>query len=143
MAKILKIKKLKPLFNQILTTAERYEEDYSLGSSLIDAKKTAGSYKEYQKVLAVGDSVRSLKVGDIVSINPIKYIRKKYNDNSLREDIVDNPIIEVNIPTVEVNDEECFLIYDNDVSYVIEEYNEEIIPESIHVIKAKTPKIEL
>ncbi len=139
--KALKLKKIKPLFNQILTTADRYEEDGTIGT-LIDATKTAGSYKEYQTVIAVGDSVRSIKAGDVVSINPVKYMRRKYNDNSLREDFVDNPVIEVNIPTIELNGVEHFLIYDNDVSYIIEDYEEEYIPD-IPIIKPKKPKLTI
>lgn len=139
--KALKLKKIKPLFNQILTTANRYEEDGTIGT-LIDATKTAGSYKEYQTVIAVGDSVRSIKAGDVVSINPVKYMRRKYNDNSLREDFVDNPVIEVNIPTIELNGVEHFLIYDNDVSYIIEDYEEEYIPD-IPIIKPKKPKLTI
>lgn len=139
--KVLKLKKIRPLFNQLVTTADRYEEDHAIGT-LIDAAKTAGSYKEYQTVIAVGNSVRGINVGDIVSINPVKYIKRKYSENSLREDFVDNPVIEVNIPTIDLDDKECFLIYDSDVSYVIEDYEEENIPD-IPIIKPREPKINL
>lgn len=139
MAKQTLIKKIRPLFNQILTTAERYTEDQNIGVLI---NKTAGSYKDFQKVVAVGGSVREIKVGDIVSINPTKYMRKKYNDNSLREDFIDNPVIEVNIPTVPMEDEEYFLIYDNDVSFVVEDYEEIDVPD-IPIITPREPKINV
>ena len=41
--------------------------------------KTVGSVKEYQKVIAVCSMVRDIKVGDLVAINPSKYIKKKDN----------------------------------------------------------------
>lgn len=141
MAKVLKIKKIKPLFNQIVTTADRYEEDHAIGT-IIDARKTEGSYKEYQTVVAIGDSVRGIKVGDIVSINPVKYMRRKYDSNSIREDMVDNPIIEVNIPTIEMNDKDYFLIFDNDVSYIIED-SEEVDVVIPTLIKPREPKIKI
>lgn len=140
----LKIKSLKPLYDQILTTTERYEEDITDSSGLlVDAKKTAGAVKEHQTVLRIGTSVREVKVGDRVFINPTKYMRKKYDDNSLREDFVDNPTISINIPTVEVNGQDCFLIHENDVAYILEDYEEtEDAPKST-IITPKAPKIIL
>lgn len=140
----LKIKSLKPLYDQIITTTERYEEDVTDTSGLlVDATKTAGAVKEHQKVLRVGSSVREVKVGDRVFINPTKYMRKKYDDNSLREDFVDNPTISINIPTVEIDGKDCFLIHENDVAYVLEDYEEVPDTPKSNIITPKTPKIIL
>lgn len=140
----IKIKKIKPMFISIVTTCDRYTEDSTIGESVVlDAKKTAGAYKSYQKVIAVGDAVRNVKVGDIVEINPSRYIRRKYDDNSIRNDLVENPTMYVDIPMVYLNDEGYFLIQENDVSYVIEEY--EIIDDTpkVNLIKPKTPELKL
>lgn len=140
----IKVKKIKPMFTSIVTTCDRYTEDSTIGESVVlDAKKTAGAYKSYQKVIAVGDSVRNVKVGDIVEINPSRYIRRKYDDNSIRNDLVENPTMYVDIPMVYLNDEGYFLIQENDVSYVIEEY--EIIEDTpkVNLIKPRTPELKV
>lgn len=132
------------MFTSIVTTCDRYTEDSTIGESVVlDANKTAGAYKSYQKVIAVGDSVRNVKVGDIVEINPSRYIRRKYDDNSIRNDLVENPTMYVDIPMVYLNDEGYFLIQENDVSYVIEEY--EIIEDTpkVNLIKPRTPELKV
>lgn len=140
---MLKVKSVKPLFTKLLVTAERYDDNASQGGIIL---KTAGSVKEYQKVLKVGSSVRDIKEGDIVMINPSKYIRKKFDDNSLREDFVENPVISVNIPIIEIEGIPYFYIDQSDVDYVIDDYED--IPESTKSsiiqpkpIKFDTPKI--
>jgi hypothetical protein len=132
------------MFTSIVTTCDRYTEDSTIGESVVlDANKTAGAYKSYQRVIAVGDSVRNVKVGDIVEINPSRYIRRKYDDNSIRNDLVENPTMYVDIPMVYLNDEGYFLIQENDVSYVIEEY--EIIEDTpkVNLIKPRTPELKV
>lgn len=63
---MLKIKKIKPMFNRILVTADKYENDVKQGGVVV---VTAGTLKEYQKVISVGDTVRGIKEGDFVLIN--------------------------------------------------------------------------
>jgi len=135
---MIKVKNIKPIFTSVITTAERYEEDGTVnGSTILDKNKVAGSYKEYQKVISVGSSVREVKPGDIVLINPTRYMTRKFNDNSLREDIVDNPVINVDIPTVQMNDEDFFLINENDVAYIITDYEELPEPKVSNLILPK------
>ena len=91
--------------------------------------------------------VRDIKVGDIVMINPAKYMKKQFNDNSLREDFVENPVVSVNIPTVEMDGTPYFILDSGtDIDYIIDDYED--IPESQHsaIIQSKpltieTPKI--
>ncbi|MFA6662143.1 MAG: hypothetical protein WCS56_03820 [Bacilli bacterium] len=55
--------------------------------------------------------VHSVKVGDIVAINPIRYGRKKHQDGSLKDGIIsDNPIIEYRFNTIVINDQECLYL---------------------------------
>lgn len=68
------------MFNQIVTTAQEYKED-ELSGSLIDVNKQKGTIKEYQRIIAIGDSVRGMKVGDLVMINPIRYGVKKHQNS--------------------------------------------------------------
>ena len=123
---MLKIKSIKPMHTKLVVTAERYEENATSSGLIL---KTAGSVKEYQKVIAVGDMVRGIKVGDLVMINPARYMKRQFDDNSLREDFVENPVVSVNIPTVEMDGVSYFIIDSGtDVDYIIDDYEE--VPEA-------------
>ena len=123
---MIKVKDIRPVFTRLITTAERYTEDTFVdGTSLLDANKQAGRYKEFQKVVKTGSSVREVKVGDVVLIDPSRYMTRKFDDNSLRNDFVENPIVSINIPTVQMDGEDYFMIDERDVVYVIEDYTEE------------------
>jgi len=124
---MLQIKNIRPVYTRLLTTANRYTESQKNGV-LLDASKLEGRYKEYQTVVRIGSSVREVKEGEVVLIDPSRYMKRKYNDNSLREDFVDNPIIEINIPTVTMNGQDYFMIEERDIAYVIEDSEE--IPDS-------------
>lgn len=117
------IYKIRPTYTSIITTAEKYKTAGKTGN-FIDAKKLEGSYKEYQKVVRVGSSVREVKEGEVVQIDPSRYIKRKFSDNSLREDFVENPIVEIAIPIITMNGKDYFMIEERDVAYVIEEYDE-------------------
>lgn len=123
---MLKIKKIKPLYNSIVTTMNFYDSPvYIEGTNLIDSSKKNGSVKEYQKVLEVGDMVRNIKVGDLVCINPKNYANVRHNKGSLKDGIVtDNPIISYNFNIVNINGEDCLFLRDNDIDFVIEEFEE-------------------
>lgn len=134
----MKIHKIRPLYTSIITTANKYKEAQTIGT-MFDAKKLEGSYKEYQTVISIGSSVREVKVGDVVLIDPSRYIKRKFSDNSLREDFVENPVVEINIPTVTMDDVDYFMIEERDIAYVIEDYEE--VPESNY--KLILPKKEV
>ena len=77
--------------------------------------------KEYQEVIAVGSTVRDIKVGDKVMINPIRYAKKKHQEGSLKDGIVtDNPIVKYEFNVIKVNGENCLLLYDQDIMYIFE-----------------------
>lgn len=127
---MLKVKKIKPLFTAIITTMEKYEEDVRTASGLIDTTKQQGGLKEYQTVLAVGDSVRAIKVGDLVCVNPTRFAVKKHQAGSLKDGIVtDNPVVTYNFDVVEMDGKQCLLLQDRDIDFVIEEYEE--VPDPI------------
>lgn len=137
---MLKIKSIKPMHTKLVTTAERYNENATSNGLIL---KAAGSVKEYQKVIAVGSMVRDIKVGDIVMINPTKYMKKQFSDNSLREDFVDNPVISVNIPTVEMDGVPYFILDSGtDIDYIIDDYEDVPEPSSSAIIQPKPINIE-
>ena len=116
----LHIKTIKPLFTSLVTTGDRYTEDV-VENSIIVSKK--GDLKLYQKVIAVGSSVRDIEVGDMVMIDPTAYIRRKYSKNSVQNDMDNNPIVSVEFNWVNIDDEkgntqECLLLNDRDIRFV-------------------------
>lgn len=132
----MKIKKIKPMFNSIITTMNKYDEDVA-NNGIIDAKKQAGTLKEYQTVVAIGTTVRDIKVGDVVMVNPRNYAVRKYSENSIKNDIDMNPVINYNFNVVEMEDKQYLLLQDRDIDYIIEDYEEEK-PSKIIQPKPKT-----
>lgn len=119
---MLHITKIKPLFNHLLITGDTFEEDM-VQNGIIVAKK--GDLKLWQTVVAVGNTVRELKEGDKVMIIPDHFAVKKYNKNSVQNDLDNNPVLTYNFPFETVEDEkgnskEYLYISDNDVRYVFE-----------------------
>lgn len=118
------VKKIRPLYTSIVTTMNKYEEDEYNGS-LIDSTKTKGTLKEYQKVVAVGDLVKNIQVGDLVCINPSRYAVKKHKEGSLKDGVVtDNPVITYNFNVVELNGVPHLLLSDRDIEFIVEDYDE-------------------
>lgn len=122
---MLVIKKIQPMYTKILTTMCKYEEDEMIAGGLIDSTKTQGTLKEYQTVIAVGNSVRNVKVGDLVCINPERYAVKKHEAGSLKDGVItDNPVIKYNFNIMELEGVPHLLLDENDVSFIITDYEE-------------------
>lgn len=122
---MLVIKKIQPMYTKILTTMCKYEEDEMTAGGLIDSTKTQGTLKEYQTVIAVGNSVRNVKVGDLVCINPDRYAVKKHEAGSLKDGVItDNPVIKYNFNIMELEGVPHLLLDENDVSFIITDYEE-------------------
>lgn len=133
---MLKIKKIKPLFNKILTTMYTYN-DVTTEDGIIDGSKEEGGIREYQTVIAVGSTVKCVKPGDLVVINPARYQIMKHKEGSLKDGVItDNPVMGYNFPILVIDDKPCLYLYDSDVDFVIKEYevSEDIIEETNDVI---------
>lgn len=121
------IKSVKPMFNGIVTTMERYGSDTKIkGTSLTDPTKS-GAVKEYQKVVAIGPMVRGIEVGDIVFINPKRYAVKQHKEGSLKDGVItDNPVIGYDFEVIEINGVDHLYLQDSDIKFVadIEEFEE-------------------
>lgn len=123
------VKKIRPMFTKILVTMNKYEEDQKAGP-LINTLKMAGTVKDYQTVIAVGNNSAGLKEGDVVVIDPTRYAVMKHEKGSLKDGVIeDNPVIGYNFPVININGKDCMLLDTSDVSYVIEEYENDT-PES-------------
>lgn len=138
---MVKLKQIKPMFNRIITTMNTYEKDQYNGS-LIDSTKTKGSLKEYQKVIAVGTTVRDIKEGDLVCIDPTRYMVTKHRDKSLQNNIVgDDVAVGFKFNTIKLNDEECLVLFDQDISFIIEDSEEVEDSTGPLIIEPEKPKI--
>ena len=119
--------------NYLVTTKDEYtEDDVERGGLMI---KIAGSLKEYQKVVAVGPMVRGIQVGDLVCINPKRYAQYKHKPGSLKDGVVtDNPVVSYNFNVIELDHISHLLLTDQDIDFVIEEWNDEKEPEKSNII---------
>lgn len=78
--------------------------------------------------MAVGPTVRGIQEGDVVFINPNRYKVVKHKEGSLEDGIIkDNPVIGYRFETIEVDGQECLVLFDNDIKFVaeIEEFDEQ------------------
>lgn len=119
---MLHVTSIKPLFNHILITADKFEEDMISNGVIIAGK---GDLKLWQTVTAVGPTVRGIEVGDKVMIIPDHFAVKKYNKNSVQNDLDNNPVLTYNFPFETIDDKEgnpheYLYISDNDVRYVFD-----------------------
>ena len=132
---MLKIKKIKPMFNYILVTKDVYT-DKDVDTDIF-YRQLEGSIKEYQKVLAVGDMVRNIKEGDLVKINPERYAQHKHPAGSLKDGVIeDNPVVAYKFKIVELEDKQCLLLTEQDIEFIVEDFTEEA-PKIIQVPEKK------
>ena len=66
--------------------------------------------------------VRDIKVGDIVMINPKRYLVAKHNDkpDSVKNVNGDEVTFSVDFPILEYGGKKHLLIYDQDIDYIID-----------------------
>ena len=138
----LKLKKIQPRANTVITTAHRYYEKNNKQAKdayiknrrdnqhIITTAEDKNLQLLVQKVIAVGPTVHDIKEGDIVKINPLYYLDRKLvaQQNSLQKDVLDvtgtrvketYSELDYSFPTMVINDKECLLLFDRDVEYVI------------------------
>lgn len=122
---MIRIKKIKPMFTGLVTTMDRYTEDIFTDGGLLDMSRKKGMVKEYQKVLCVGSSVRDIKEGDLVCINPTRFAVKKHKEGTLKDGIItDNPVVEYNFDIIELNGIPCLYLQDRDIDFIITDFEE-------------------
>lgn len=117
------IKKIKPLFTAVVVTANIYPRDYKEGG-LISPK--ANKLKEYQTVIAVGDSCRGVEEGDLVCIDLSSYAQWKYKKTSVKSDMeeLNNEIIGYNVPQIKIDGKDCLYLDIRDIKYIVQEFDD-------------------
>lgn len=138
---MLKVHDIRPVFNRVLTTANKYKEQQYTEGGLIDGTHLEGTAKEYQTVIKVGSAVREVKPGDVVLIDPTRYIKRRYSKDSIQNDLDNNPIISIEIPTVEMDGVDYFMIDDRDILYVITDSDEVEEEQKASIITPKEQKL--
>lgn len=122
MSKKMNIKKIRPMFNAIVTTFDVFEET-DTDSAIIGANEMAGQPKPYQTVVAVGNAVNGIEVGDVVAIDFSRYARKQHKEGSLKDGVIqDNPVVSYAFNTIPLDGIEHLFLYTNDIQFVIEEH---------------------
>lgn len=121
-----KIKKARPLFTGIITTAKKYVGELTTsGGIILDTTKMDGSLNPYQTVISVGSMTKDIKEGDIVKLNFKRYAKANHVPGAIDEaqnKQFDNMSITYEIPMIVLNDEECLFVQSADVEYVVEDY---------------------
>ena len=121
------IKKVRPLFTGIVTTAKKYVgEQKTAGGLILDTTRMEGSLNPYQTVIAVGEMCKDLHEGNIVKINFKRYAKAKHTPGAIDEaenKQFDNMSITYEIPMIVVNGQECLFLQSNDIEYVVEDYD--------------------
>lgn len=136
-----KLKKIKPMFNKIVTTMDCYEQDMMV-NGILDTNKTKGSLKEYQTVVAVGSTVRDIKEGDVVAINPTRYAVMKHSEGSMKNGVIsDNMRVGYKFNTITMNDKEYLMLYDQDIDFVILDSEDIEDPTGPTIIQPEKPSI--
>ena len=119
---MIELKKIRPMFTGIVTTANKWEERDFEPKELV--YKSLGQLKDYQTVLSVGSSVREVKEGDVVMVSFERFAVKKYPTSSIKSEMDIQKTVSYDIPGYVVDGKEVLLLDERDVVMVLEEYEE-------------------
>lgn len=115
-------------FDSVMTTAATYEDDEVVGGVALPRR---GCLKEVQRVLGAGPAVKDVKEGDMVKIDLSRYVKVRHEKRQLSRDErfsdVDTEDVATQYyePKVEtVGGERVLLLYERDVDFIVEEYEE-------------------
>ena len=116
--KKLVLKKIKPTFTRLVTTADRYTFEDSITETGM-----------------VIPGVREIKEGDKVSLNFKRFAQYKYSKNSAKADMEEynNQIVSYAFTFVEIDGVDYLFLDNQDVEFIIKEYEEAevILPDAI------------
>ena len=131
------IKKIKPLFTAVVVTSNVYPRDYK-ERGLISPK--ANKLKEYQIVVAVGDSCRGVEEGDLVCIDLSSYAQWKYKKNSVKSDMEElhNEIVGYNVPQIEIDGKDYLYLDIRDIKYIVQEFDDKENEEQTVITQSKS-----
>lgn len=118
------IKKIKPLFTGVVTTATTYKEDQKTtkGGLVFDTSKMRGDLNNFQRVVAVGTMVRDLKEGDIVFLNLKRYAIPIQKPGAIENNLQKSTLqYTYQIPQVTIDGVNYLFLQNNDIEFVVVE----------------------
>lgn len=119
------VKKIKPMFTSVITTADMMEDKDMMVGGLIDVRKSKKTIKEFQKVIAIGPHVNGISVGDLVCVNPTRFGKPYQKKNSLNQAVEEyETMISYQFDFIEIDGNMCLKLQDRDIDYVVEEFEE-------------------
>jgi len=113
------------MFTAVITTARTYVGDVKTQGGLFDPTKMEGDLNIFQTVVAVGTTVSGVKEGDIIKVNYKRYAKTQHVPGAKDESqnkVMDKMSIVYEIPMIDIDGQECLLLQNNDIEYVITEY---------------------
>lgn len=119
-----RIKKVKPLFTGVITTARTYVGDVKNAAGII--VNMDGQLNPYQYVVAVGDTVHSVKEGDIVKLNFNRYVKSKHTPGDIDQENKiqkDDMSLSYELPIINVDDQTYLFMQNNDIEYIVTEFD--------------------
>ena len=119
---MLEVKKARPTFNGVFVTYDRFEKDQFDKNGLLVFSQ--GTIKPWQMVVAVGPFVRTVKEGDLVKVSLGRYAVHKYEENSIKRDMMEDKIVDYRPPFEYVNGVKYMHIQDNDIMVIYDEAEE-------------------
>lgn len=120
-----KIKKVRPLFTGVVTTAQVYTDEIkTAGGLLVDTTKLAGTINPYQQVIAVGSMCKDVKEGDVVKLNFSRYLQVKHVPGVIKDNVQsDNMTAQYSIPKIEMDGKDFLFVQSNDIEYIVTDYD--------------------
>lgn len=120
-----KIKKIRPRFNGVITTATKYVGDQyaDKGSLILDTRRQSGTLNLFQRVVSVGPMVHDIKEGDVVKLNLKRYKMANHAKGQLEDNVQHDDLqAEYSIPMIDLEGVTYLNIMDNDIDFVVTDY---------------------
>ena len=117
-----KIKKVRPLFTSIVTTATRYVGETINKAGLIVPNKMEGQLNPFQRVVSVGKMVNDIKEGDIVKLNFKRYLVPLQVPGKIEDNVQSSNMKGTyEIPMIDLDGVPHLFLQSNDVEFVVED----------------------
>jgi len=120
-----KIKKIRPMFTGVVTTANRYSGDQvETGTGIVLPNKMRGTLNQFQTVIAAGAQAAGVKEGDVVRLNFSRYLVPRHVPGKLEDNVrTDSLSAGYEIPAMDIDGRECLMVQYNDIDFVVEDYD--------------------
>ena len=119
-----KIKKVRPMFTAVVTTARQFVDDSETQGGLFNPFASAGGINYFQTVVAVGSTVAGVKEGDIVKLNFKRYAVAEQKPSGIDDNNVEKhkAVFTYYIPEIDIDGQRCLFLQNNDIECVVTEY---------------------